>query len=80
MNSNHIQAWLINSSLVALGDEDDLAVAVSGVRVGEDRDEGGDVVLAVDLAPVPPGVEVRLVLVLDPPVVLLVVVDLAAVR
>ena len=50
------------------------------MRVGEDRDEGGDVILALDLAPVPPGVEVRLVLVLDPPVVLFVVVDLAAVR
>ena len=50
---------------------------MSGVRVREDGDEGGDVVVVI--AAVPPGVEVRLVLVLDPTVVLLVVVDLPAV-
>ena len=53
---------------------------VPGVWVGEDGDEGGDVIGAVDAAgPVPPGVEVGLVLVLDPPLALLVVVDLPAI-
>ena len=67
--------------LPALGHEDHLAVSESGVRVGEDRDEGGDVVVAVDmLASVPPRIEVNLVLVLDPTLVLGVVVDLPTVR